>query len=135
MRERSVMRRSVFLLGALMYIVVVCGCGEYVGPRLSNQAPVLEAQPDTTAAVGDTLELWAQAHDADGDSLAYGLVAYVTYEEFTDGYKPDVTMSKYTGYFSFRPRDRDRPGRDFMFTVDDGSGGTDSTSFSVHVTE
>ena len=122
-------------LVAIMYLAIVCGCGEYVGPRLSNEAPVLQGQPDTTAAVGDTLELWAHAYDADGDTLAYGLIAYVTYEEFTEGYKPDVAMSKNTGYFLFRPRDRDRPSRDFAFTVDDGRGGADSTSFSVSVTE
>jgi hypothetical protein len=120
----------------LILFVAVClwGCserggGSSTGP--SNRSPVIQAQADTAVAVGDTLVIWAKAHDADGDDLSYTATAYISFEEFRRGYFPDAGMNATSGRFEYRTRCEDGPRRRFAFFVDDGSGGEDSTSFWV----
>ena len=130
------MKTRVLMLwaGAALF-VIGWGCGEKRATEPANRPPVLEAQPDTTVAVGDTLELWARAQDADGDSLSYRVTVYLTYQEYLDSYRPEVRMNGYTGHFWFKPVLRDGPSRAFMFKADDNRGGLDSAYFVVNVTE
>jgi hypothetical protein len=127
------------LKSAVASLVLVCavgiyGCGERGGNGVtgpSNRSPVIRAQADTSVSVGDTLVIWADAHDADGDDLVFTATAYISYEEFRRGYFPDAGMNAETGRFAFRTRSEDGPARRFAFSVEDGCGGEDSTSFWV----
>jgi hypothetical protein len=117
-------------------LVIGCGCGKdggsgSTGP--SNHAPVLQGQADTSLALGDTLVIWAEAHDDDGDDLTYTAAAHISFEEFMRGYFPDAGMNATSGRFEFRTREDDGPSREFTFSVDDGRGGTDSTTFWVRI--
>lgn len=113
----------------------MAGCGDDEGTRAErpNAEPVLAPQPDTSAAIGDTLLLQALGTDADDDPIAYLLVIEVTFEEIHDGYIPSAALGRDTGRFWFAPQDRDRPRRRFHFVADDGRGGRDSTAFAVAV--
>ena len=98
-----------------------------------NHAPVLIPRADTTAAVGDTLRLRAEATDADGDTLLYGLVVEQTLEEIREGYFASASIDGETGAFWFSPEAGDRPGRSFRFTAQDPLGAADTTRFTVNV--
>ena len=128
-------RMRVFALALLFLgLVAAGGCGGGGGPvSPANRSPIIQAQSDTSAAVGDTLELWAVAYDADGDSLTYRLTILMRFSEIKSGYSPDANLDAKTGYFWFKPRAQDQPGRRFTFTVEDGRRGTDSTTFTVTV--
>jgi hypothetical protein len=123
---------ATFAVGT--FVGFALGCGDDGGGGPANHPPVLEAQPDTAVAIGDTLKLWVEAYDADGDNLSYGLTIAVTLEELRDGYIPDAHLEAGTGYYWFVPGPRDRPQRIFMFTVEDGRGGQDSDTITVYVT-
>jgi len=128
--------KHVTILLILLGMICICGCGDSggtAGPGPSNHTPVIEAQADTSLAVGDTLIIWAKAHDADDDELAYTAAAHISFEEFMRGYFPDAGMNAASGRFEFRTRDEDGPQRRFTFSVDDGRGGADSTTFRVNI--
>jgi hypothetical protein len=123
---------SLILVG----MICIYGCGDSggsAGPGPSNHTPVIEAQADTSLVLGDTLVIWAEAHDEDGDELAYTAAAYISFEELIRGYSPDAGMNAASGRFEFRTRDEDGPRRRFTFSVDDGRGGADSTTFWVNI--
>lgn len=126
--------RYAAVLPVLLGAICIYGCGDdggggNTGP--SNKSPVIEAQADTSVAFGDTLVIWAAAQDMDGDELSYTATAYISFEEFTRGYFPDAGMNAASGRFEFRTRLEDGPRRRFAFSVDDGRGGADSTTFWV----
>jgi hypothetical protein len=122
-------------VSVLSCLILAIGCGDSgdgpAGP--SNHPPVIQAQTDTSAAVGDTLVLWADAQDPDGDDLTYIGIAHITYEEFARGYFPHAGMHPTSGRFRFIPQADDAPRRRFSFCVDDGRGGEDSTTFTVNI--
>jgi hypothetical protein len=95
-----------------------------------NRAPVIQAQPDTSIALGDTLWLQASACDPDGDVIKYKIVVYVgsIYEPW-----PDIDFNSATGRFWFAPTVSDLPDRSFEFLAQDGRGGESSTKFTVDV--
>jgi hypothetical protein len=117
----------------LLIVVGACGSDDDGPAGPSNHAPVLQAQPDTTVAVGDTLHLWAIADDQDGDPLTYDAVVIGTLSDFKIRGLPDTQFDSTDGHFEFRPRTIDRPDRVFRFRVDDDRGGCDSTTFTVNV--
>ncbi len=96
-----------------------------------NHPPILEAQADTTGAVGDTLRLVARATDPDEHVLTYSLVVEISLDELHEGYEANVSLNRGTGAFWFVPSNEDRPSRAFEFHVDDGHGGTDWDGFTV----
>jgi hypothetical protein len=119
-------------------LVLIFGCGsgdgasqDVAGP--SNRAPVIQEQTDTTAAAGATLHLYAQASDADGDSLSYRSATIGNYSDFLLRGFPDSDMDAASGHFIFRVRVIDRPNQMFRFYANDGHGGVDSTQFTVIV--
>jgi hypothetical protein len=117
-------------------VALLSGCSsdaDSTGTGPVNRAPVIQAQADTSVTVGDTLIIWAAAHDADGDELIYAATAFISYEEFTRGYFPDAGMNTTTGRFVFRTRAADGSERQFAFSVEDGRGGEDSTVFTVNL--
>ena len=127
--------RVLISLLVLLGLILASGCGNDkpgpLGP--ANHAPVIQPQSDTSVALGDTLELWAHANDADGDELSYALAVHLTLTELKQGYSPDTGFDGATGYFWFRPKPDDAPARRFTFYASDGRGGIDSTTFSVTV--
>ena len=129
------MMRAFLALTALLALIVVSGCGDDNGSPLSpsNHAPIIQLQSDTLVALGDTLELWAMASDPDGHELEYTVSVQLTIAELKLGYWPDARIDKQSGHFWFRPQASDQPQRRFTFSVDDGHGGADSTTFSVAV--
>jgi hypothetical protein len=126
---------AVFLLLALLL-----GCSDDKGasnpldPDVNNP-PEIQEQADTFVTVGETLILQAVASDADGDSLGFSAVAYVTWSEIQAGEIPNIDMDVQTGLFRFVPADYDTPDRSITFIVNDYNGGLDSTSFIVTVNE
>jgi hypothetical protein len=117
-------------------LVISLGCGDDAGdlqPEPPNRPPRLEARTDTTATVGDTLRLQARAIDPDDDPLRYGMISEISATEFQEGYFPAVGMEGASGRFWYTPAARDRPGRNFRFTVEDDRGGADTTRFQVTV--
>jgi len=128
--------RHVTVVVSLLCAILGGGCGKDGGTGSTgptNHLPVIQAQADTSLAIGDTLVIWAKAHDADGDELTYTAAAHISFAEFMRGYFPDAGMNATTGRFEFRTRDEDGPYRQFTFAVDDGCGGADSTTFMVHM--
>jgi hypothetical protein len=119
----------------LLVLAVAGGCGDgeirVTGP--TNHPPVLTAQPDTSAALGDTLILWAIADDPDNDRLSYNVLIHITSDEYSRGYIPDAWMHSPSGRFRFWPQADDEPQRRFTFLVEDNRGGTDTTTFAVRV--
>lgn len=114
-----------------------CGSDDVPVPVIppSNHAPVLRPQSDTTITIGDTLHLWAVADDSDGDALMYGAAILGTWGRLRGVSHADfdIDFEPLTGHFIFRALARRRMGNDFQFTVDDGRGGRDSTTFTVFV--
>jgi hypothetical protein len=126
-------RQKIWVL-AMGLLILLGGCGSENGSTgPSNHAPTLNAQPDTTVAVGDTLHLWALADDPDGDVLTLHAVVIGTLSDFKLRGLPDFDFDPTDGHFEFRPKTIDRPDRVFRFEVDDGRGGCDSTTFTVGV--
>ena len=111
------------------------GCGEEEPLAPINHSPLLEPQPDTTAAVNETLVLKAQATDPDGDNISFRVVVEMTWAEFHYGPRPLVFIDQTTGQFQYTPRDISISGRSFTFVAMDNRGGQDSTSFHVTVTQ
>ena len=132
MRLRVRPRWSTFLVAAVVF-GIAGGCGADGGSAPTNHPLQLEAQRDTSVALGDTLELRARAEDPDGHSITYGLIVPVSFEELLRGYTPDAHLEA-DGYFWFVPGLVDRPGRSFSFSADDGFGGSDEEAFTVYVT-
>jgi hypothetical protein len=95
-----------------------------------NRAPVIQEQPDTSVALGDTLRLQAAAYDPDGDEITYRIVVYV---ETIYGPLPDIEFNSSSGRFWFAPAFTDLPSRSFEFFARDGRGGESSTKFAVDV--
>jgi hypothetical protein len=128
--------RLTFVTLILCVLVWSSGCGDGGGDGCtgpSNHPPIIEAQADTSAALSDTLVLWAIAHDADGDDLSYNVLIHITAEEFARGYIPAAWMHSPSGRFRFWPQTDDEPQRRFTFLVEDNRGGTDTTTFAVRV--
>lgn len=127
-------RCSTLLVAAVVFgIAGGCGGDGDGGGAPANHPPQLEAQRDTSVALGDTLELRARADDPDGHSITYGLIVPVSVEELHRGYAPDARLEA-DGYFWFVPDTEDQPSRSFRFTADDGFGGSDVEAFRVHIT-
>ena len=97
----------------------------------ANDPPILDAQPDTTGAVGDTLRLTARATDPDGDDILYGLTVIVSLAEIELGYAADISIDGATGEMWFVPSTDDRPSRSFRFRAFDGNGGEAEQPFTV----
>jgi hypothetical protein len=115
---------------------VLLGCNDdgkvtTLGP--ANARPSITSQPDTSCAVGDSLQLQVQAHDPDGDVLHYLVSFEIRWGDFISGHLPEGDINSQTGEFWFYPRSWDSPSRRVTFLVDDGRGGRDSTTFEVHV--
>jgi hypothetical protein len=134
--EMKNMGRILLLLGASLIAGIGCGndgSGYNVldDPLGSfNRAPLMQEQPDTSVALGDTLRLQASAYDPDGDEITYRIVVYVEtiYEPW-----PDIEFNSSTGRFWFAPAASDLPERAFEFIARDGRGGESSTKFAVDV--
>ena len=108
--------RIVVSVALLLGFLIASGCGDDdgggpVGP--TNRPPVIQALPDTSATVGDTLKLWAIADDPDGDELTYRLTIFLTSVEIKLGYRPDADLDEQTAYFWFKPGASDLPSRSF----------------------
>ena len=126
--------RRCLALAAVPALLAALGCAgseESLGPE--NGAPVMGAVGDTTVALGDTVAFFVSATDPDGDDLTYSLGVSVTWEELKQGYRVDATLDAETGYFWFRPKPEDVPGRDFNFAAEDGRGGKDDVWITVGV--
>jgi hypothetical protein len=129
------MRRDVLVYSWLLILsVLLLACGDDDEPGMpSNHSPIIQAQADTSTAIGDTLRIRAVADDADGDPLSYGVVASLTMQEILMGYRPNAEIDHDTGDFRFISQLADQPNRAFMFRVLDGRGGADSTQFTITV--
>jgi hypothetical protein len=101
------------------------------GDTLTNHPPVMSGQADTSAAVGDTLVLFAHAYDADGDSLIYGMnnliIKHIQYDEAL------ADIDQVTGEFHFYVRATDVPAQMFEFYAVDIECASDTISFIVTV--
>ncbi|HXV13516.1 MAG TPA: hypothetical protein VEC56_04865 [Candidatus Krumholzibacteria bacterium] len=130
------MGASVRIAAALLLIGIVAACDEDENPVDwdDNRAPILDAQPDTSVAYGDTLHLRASARDPDGDRLAYSMAVFASLSEVRTGYVAYARIDPGTGAFWFFPNPRDIPDRSFQFSVQDGRGGQDTVDFTVTVT-
>lgn len=119
---------AVAIVGAAL---TLCdGCSTADDER--NRPPVFVSQSDTSVAVGDTLRLTAIATDEDGDDLSYGLVVRFQWQEFRLDEIP-VALDPGSGDFRYAPGSGEPSLRRFLFRVDDGRGGRDSTGFNVTV--
>jgi hypothetical protein len=125
---------TLFGVALLALLPAMRGCGgdKPTAPK-ANRPPVIRSQPDTTAAIGDTLRLRAVAIDADQDALRYSAVIVISSEEFHSGYLPAGGIEESTGVFWFRPGHLDLPSRRVRLIVDDRRGGRDTTAFVVTV--
>ncbi len=123
---------------AVGLVLGVLGCGvggDAAGPQGgTNRPPVLGAVRDTTIALGDTVGIFISATDPDGDDITYHLAVSLTWEELKDGYRADASLGAETGYFWFKPGQRDVPSRQFQFIAEDGRGGEDDAWMTVTVT-
>lgn len=128
----SILTRLRWALLAGLTALVACRGAESTAPQ-PNRAPALSVQHDTSSAVGDTLWVRASAVDPDGDCLRYSATIEVTFEELRSGYRPESDMNGDSGWFWFRATAKDEPSRTMSFSVDDGRGGRDSTTFEVAV--
>ena len=93
-----------------------------------NDAPVLAAIGNQTVNEGTTLTFTATATDADvpANTLTYSL----------SGAPTGATINATTGVFSWTPTEAQGPGSfSFDVIVSDGSGGTDSETITVTVSE
>jgi hypothetical protein len=127
---------TLALAAGLLLGVLGCGVSDDAsGPQGGvNNPPVLGAVRDTTIALGDTLGILVSATDPDGDEITYHLAVSLTWEELRDGYRADASLGAQTGYFWFKPGQRDVPNRQFQFIARDGRGGEDDTWMTVTVT-
>ncbi len=131
---RPVSRAGAAALAVVaLSLAALVGCGDDSVKPPANRPPVIAAQADTFATVGDTLWLRARAVDVDGDSLLYSAVMIITMQEYRDHYLPAALMNYKTGIFWFAPGPRDLNGRRLWFRVNDGNGGLDSTYFEISV--
>ena len=133
-------RISIIIAGCACAILFT-GCSDYPTDPDShyknkevpaNNPPVIQAQPDVSANIGETLTLRAVATDPDGDAITYELISYI--RGLYDVY-PDVEMGLHNGIFQFRPRAADLPDRRFAFIARDAHGAKAETEFVVSVTD
>ena len=94
-----------------------------------NHPPVLEAHPDTSVIIGDTLRLKASATDPDGDDIKYYLTVILRDTSDTAA----AFIDSLTGDFWFAPTVNDLPNRSMMFTAVDEHGRGMLTLFDVAV--
>ena len=124
---------SLILATALAAVMAACGDDDPTSPEGPSTTVSIEAQADTTTAVGDTLRLTAVARSSGGEAVAYSAISYLSFSEFRDGITIDYVMDASSGEFELRAATTDRPGREFIFVAVDGSGASDSTFFFVSV--
>jgi Bacterial Ig domain len=120
----------------MLVIAALMGCSDDAASPISppkGNAPILAFQSDTTIAYADTLRLNASATDPDGDPLTFSMAVIVSLSEIRTGYFARAGMDASTGAFWFLPGPRDVPDRSFQFTVTDGTGLTDTSTFKVTV--
>ena len=98
-----------------------------------NNPPVIVEHGDTSTTVGDTLLLYTDAQDQDGDSISYDGFVHITLTDLKLGTIPDYEFDRLTKVLIFRPRDYDRPMRKASFIVEDNRGGADTTTFYINV--
>ena len=128
------MRVSVFII---LVVIVGYSCGNdttcpVVLPEVQNRAPVISAQGDTSAVLGDTLRLAVSAVDPEGDDVTYHLTVLLRDTTESD-YVADAFLDSHTGEFWFAPGTRDWPERSLMFTAADPHELSMSTFFKVTV--
>jgi len=115
-------------------------CGDPAGPTKTkttsdppNNPPTLVEHPDTTTTAGSTIWLTPVAYDIDGDSLTYECFVNTSMSDIRRGTIPVYTYHDDLQILEFHPKEYDRPNRKVYFLVFDGNGGSDTTSFYVHV--
>ena len=111
-----------------------CGSDKGAGPE-PNRAPMLVEMRDTSAVVGDTLNVAVQATDPDGDELHYELIYECTWSEILQDHCPHAGIRTVGVLFWFCPRAYDISLRRFTIVVSDDRGGSDTTAFAVAVSE
>jgi hypothetical protein len=136
MGDMNKLRLILFVLS--VFCLAAIGCeDDGTGPDVLddpfdsfNRAPIIQQQPDTSVAVGDTLRLRAIAHDPDGDEISFRIKIYV---QNVFGRWPDIDFNSSTGYFWFAPVVGDQPYPSFEFFARDGRDGESSTKFEVDI--
>ena len=140
MKRRRCMRifRGALYLALLTVFTIAVNCGTDengtpTGPddTITNHPPVMRIQPDTSAAVGDTLVLFACADDEDGDSLTYGMINIILKHIQQNEALADIDAE--TGEFHFYVKAMDVPLQMFEFYAVDPECASDTTFFTVHV--
>ncbi len=101
--------------------------------RSFNNPPVIVDHNDTSTTVGDTLRLYAEASDIDGDSLSYGGFVHVSLSDIKNGTIPKYQFIERLRLLEFISQWYDRPSRKVTLYVVDDHGGADSTTFRVFV--
>lgn len=127
------MRQVLLASSALVLLLIfvpACSDNELATPE--NNPPVLPAQADVDAKVGQELTLSFQATDRDGDTINYHLAVYA---DAIGDPLPDAGIDAETGDFYFTPLERDKPFREFVVEVDDGRGGEDAVQFKVMIAD
>lgn len=101
-----------------------------------NNAPVIEAIPDTFVALGDTIWLQAVAYDPDDNEFRYtGGCTNMTMTEIRFGGGPSFGVNSDTGLFGFRAKDTDIPYRTFVIYATDSCDAAGETHFKIEVYE
>jgi hypothetical protein len=140
--RRQMRVHAIKWIAILLSLGFLFGCSEDKGiepkdivPLAKNHSPVIVAQPDTFATVGDTLRLQIAAFDQDGDSLYFGQEVPCTWGEIKAGqcHSPIAHIDSRTGSFWFYPRTYDVPERHVVVTVSDEHGASAYMEFVVSV--
>lgn len=95
------------------------------GPPSANNPPEITSTPDTTGTEGVLYEYDVEASDPDGDVLTFSLTL------FPEG----MSIDSVTGLISWTPSGTQAGSHDVTVEVSDGRGGTDTQSFTIHVSE
>jgi hypothetical protein len=132
--------RLVLVFISSVTIATCLSCGDKsVGPPAQtghlNNPPVIVEHKDTSTTVGDTLRLYAEASDLDGDSLRYGGFVHVSLTDIKMGTIPEYQFIDNLRLLEFISHSYDRPSRKVTLYVEDGRGGADSTTFRVFVNQ
>ena len=130
------LRSSILLVTMSLIILFSCGSENPTGPenkKVINNPPVIVEHGDTSTTVGDTLLLYTEAQDPDGDLLSYDGFVHVTITDLKMGTIPEYEFDNLTKVLEFRPRAYDRPIRKVSFIVEDNRGGADTTTFYINV--
>ena len=133
------MRFALFVLLISMVVLLLAarcsnerGC-DSTGPGGENHPPVMQEIRDTTAVLGDTLWIPIEVSDPDGDELHFELLIECTWDKIFRDQCPRAGIRRSVMKVWFWPRIYDFGLSNFMAVVDDGRGGSDSTSFSIAV--